>query len=139
MSQWSKATSDQEWENYFCAVRKMSFLLLSQDCHSARAQVRPHRYRRTHRVPLRVQQDYKVTIPTLKHRETEAILYTPKTQIKRRATIEQRAVDCEMSKSGCRSSHKISNIQKCQHSQTLLLIQIRNILRKWQQGSTAFL
>ena len=53
----------------------MSFLLLSQDCRQARAQVRLlHRFRRTHRVPLRVQQDYEVTILSVKRRETEAIL-----------------------------------------------------------------
>ena len=57
------------------ATRKISFLLFSQDCLQARAQVRlPHRYRRTHRMPLGVQQHYEVTIPTLKHRKTEAIL-----------------------------------------------------------------
>ena len=39
----------------------MSLVLLTQDCHQARAQVRlPHRYRKTHRVPLRVQQDSKL-------------------------------------------------------------------------------
>ena len=61
----------------FCARRKNSFLLFSQDCHQARAQARLlHRNRRTHRVW--VQQDYEVTIRTLKRRETEAIQQKPK-------------------------------------------------------------
>ena len=57
--------------------KEKSFLLFSQDCHQARAQVRlAHRNRRTHRVW--VQQDYEVTIRTLKRRETEAIQQKPK-------------------------------------------------------------
>ena len=65
--------------NGFCATRKISFLLLSQDCLQARAQVRLlHRSRRTHRVPLRVQQNFEVTILTIKRRETEAILQKSK-------------------------------------------------------------
>ena len=81
----------------FCATLKTSFLLVCQDCrqdHQARAQVRlPHRYRR---VFLRVQQYHEVTMSTLKHRETEAILQKSKTEIRRLATIKQRAVDCEI-------------------------------------------
>ena len=63
----------------FCATRKMSFLLLSQDCLQAPAQVRLlHRSRRTNRVPFRVQQNFEVTILTLKRRETETILQKSK-------------------------------------------------------------
>ena len=78
VGQWSKAASDQEWENNSVQEGK-SFLLFSQDCHQARAQARLlHRNRRTHRVSLRVEQDYEVTICTLKRRETEAIQQKPK-------------------------------------------------------------
>ena len=91
----------------FCAIRETWFLLLSQDCHQAHAQVRlPHRHRRTHREPLQVQQDYEVTIPTLKLRETEAILHIKKTQ--RKVTIKQRAVNCEISRSGFGEIHRQS-------------------------------
>ena len=37
--------------------------------------------------------------------------------------------------SGSRSSQIISKMQKCQHTQTLLMIQVRNVLRKCHQGS----
>ena len=94
----------------------MSFLLLSQDCVQAKAQVRlPHRSRRTHRVPLRVQQDYEVTILTLTHRETEA---TSQNQNQNQ-----------------RSSQKISKTQMCLDPHTFLMTQI---LRKWQPGSAVF-
>ena len=57
----------------FCARQKTSFLLFSRDCRQARARVRLlHRSRRTYRVPLQVQQDYEVTKPTRRHRETNA-------------------------------------------------------------------
>ena len=55
---------------------------------------------------------------------------------KRRATTKPREVDCAISQSGLRSSQIISKIQKCQHSQTLLMTQIRNVAR--EPGSTAF-
>ena len=123
----------------FCARQKISFLLLSQDCTRAHARVRLlHRSCRTHRVPLRAQHHCEVTILTFKHRETEAILQQSKTKIKRRATFKQREVDCAISQSGWRSSQRISKMQKCQHSQTLLMTQIRNVLRKWQPVSTVF-
>ena len=54
---------------------------------------------------------------------------------KRRATIKQRAVDCEISQSGQRRTQINLKIQKCQYSQTLLKIQIRSVPRKWQPGS----
>ena len=44
-----------------------------------------------------------------------------------------------ISQSGYRSSQKISKIQKCQHSHTFLMTQIRDVLRKWHPGSTVFL
>ena len=70
MGQSSKATSDQKWRKGCCAKRRISFLLLSQDCLQGRAQsfVLLHRFRGTRLV----QQHNEVTIPTLKHRETEA-------------------------------------------------------------------
>ena len=55
---------------------------------------------------------------------------------KRRATTKPREVDCAISQSGLRSSQIISKIQKCQHSQALLMTQIRNVAR--EPGSTAF-
>ena len=80
----------------------ISFLFVYQDCHQARAQVRlPHRYRRTHRALLPVQEFYEVTIPASKPRETEAIL--PEMKHKKRTTIKQREVDCEISQSCWRS------------------------------------
>ena len=86
----------------FCARQNMSFLLLSQDCRQARAHVRLlHRSRRTDRVPLRVQQHYEVTILTLGHRETEAILPESQTKMKKlRRTIKQREIDGGTSQSG---------------------------------------
>ena len=110
---------------YFCARRQISFFL-SQDCLQARAQVRlPHRYRRTHRLLLWVQQDH-VTILTLEHRETEAILQkSTKRKDNNEATIRVIGGFYRV----------VSKIQRCQHSQTLLMFQIRNVLRKWQPGS----
>ena len=105
----------------FCARHKSSFLLLSQDCLQAQARVRLlHRSRRTHRVPLRVQQDCEVTALTLKHRETEAILQTQKPKLKGgQHSSNEKSI--ARSPRGLRSSQTISKIQKCQHSQTLLL------------------
>ena len=62
-----------------------------------------------------------------------------RTKIKRKATIKQQAVDCEISQSGWRSSQTISKIQKCQHSQTLLMTQIRSVPRKWHPGGIVFI
>ena len=133
----------------FFARQKISVLLLSQDCLQAQARVRLlHRYRRTHPVPLRVQQDYGVTILTLKHREIEAILQNTKTQIKWRATIKHRAGDFEISWSGWRSSQIISKIQKCQQSHTFAgppeWYRKRSdsefsVQRTWQPGSTEYM
>ena len=54
-------------------------------------------------------------------------------------TIKQREIDCATSRSGWRSSQRISKIQKRQHSQTLLMTQIRNVPRMWHPGSTVFI
>ena len=54
------------------------------------------------------------------------------------ATIKQREVDCAISQSGWRSSQVISKMQKCQHSQTLLMSQIRNVQLMWQPGNTVY-
>ena len=78
-------------------LQKTSFLLLSQDCLQAQARVRLlHRSRRAHRVPLRVQQDYEVTILMTKHRETGVVLPKSKTKEKR-TTIKQWEIDCAIS------------------------------------------
>ena len=120
---------------YFCASRKSSFPLLSQNCRQAPAQVRLLRPSpKKHRVPVWVQQDYEVTKLILKRWETDAMIQKSKT-IKMRSTIEQRETACDTSRNGWRSSQIISKIQKCQHSQTLLMTQIRNVLRKWQPGT----
>ena len=64
----------------FHARRKMSCLLLSQDCGQAPAQVRLlHRFRKTHQVPFRVQHVHEVTNM---RRETDAILPQPETKEK---------------------------------------------------------
>ena len=55
-----------------------------------------------------------------------------------RTTVEQRETACETFKSGYRSSQIISKIEKCQHTQTLLMSQVRNVLRKWHPGSIVF-
>ena len=44
-----------------------------------------------------------------------------------------------LSKSSKITSQIISKMQKCQHSQTLLKIQIRNVPWKWQPGRTVFI
>ena len=62
-----------------------------------------------------------------------------KNKTKMRTTIEQRETACETYWHGWRSSQRLSKMQKCQHSQTLLMTQIRNVLRKWHPGSTVFL
>ena len=105
----------------FCARQKSS-CLLSQDCLQAQAQARvrlPHRSHRTHRVLLRVQRDYELTILIIKRRETEEIIPKSKNKNQNGDNIEA---------SG-RSSQMISKMQKCQHSQT----------RKWHPGSTVFI
>ena len=55
-----------------------------------------------------------------------------------RTTTKQPEIDCETSQSGWRSSQKISRIHRCQHARTILMTQIRNVLRKWQPRSTVF-
>ena len=83
--------------------------MLSRDCRQTQAQFRlPHRSRWTHRVPLRVQQDYEVTKLTIKHRETEAILQKSK---KSEKTIEHWKTVCAISQSGQRSSQIISKTE----------------------------
>ena len=124
---------------HFCASRKSSFPLLSQDCRQAPAHVRLlHPSPKTHRVPVWVQQDYEVTKLINKRWETDVMIQQSKT-IKMRSTIEQRETACDTSRNGWRSSQIISKIQKCQHSQTLLMTQIRNVLRKLQPGRTVFI
>ena len=180
----------------FCAIRKFSFLLLSQDCLQARAQVRfPHRYRRTRRLrsddtyhqasgdrgdPPKIKEMIKrrttkrewetADVPGLSSnsgtsssstslpQDSSSTSSSPATErsddqapgnwrdstkiqnekIKRGTTMEHRETDCETSRNGWRSSHKISKIRKCQQSDTLLLIQIRDVLRKWHPRSTVF-
>ena len=53
--------------------------------------------------------------------------------------IQKRETACEIFRRGWKSSQKISKIQKCQHPQTFLMTQIRNILRKWHPRSTVFI
>ena len=55
-----------------------------------------------------------------------------------RTAIKQREIDCATSQSGERSSQISSKMQKCQHSQTPLMTQIRNVLRKWHPESIVF-
>ena len=127
----------------FCAVRKISCPLLSQDLLQvppARAQVRLlHRHRRTRLViSLQVQQHNEETIPTLKPRETEAIQQKQKRG--QRSGIE---------KSIARSASMVKGVQRKSRRQrsasingtqpqTLLTIQIQNLLPKWYRGSTVF-
>ena len=87
------------WENQFSSIRKTNSFKRplkkrkKEIGNSSKVRLL-HRSRWTHRVPLRVQQDYEVTE---RHRETEAILCKSKTKTKRRATIKQRDVDSEIS------------------------------------------
>ena len=85
-SEWASGQKPQLTKNgKICARQKISFLLLQQGCLQARAQVRlRHRYCRTHRAPLRVQQEYEVTTVTIKHQETEAVLQTSQTIVIKR-------------------------------------------------------
>ena len=53
--------------------------------------------------------------------------------------MKQREHACETSQGGKRSSQNISKIQKCLQPHTFLMTQIRNVLRKWHQGSTVCL
>ena len=59
-----------------------------------------------------VQQVNEVTIPTLGHREIEAI--QQKTKTKTWTTVKHRVIECEISEFGW-SSQKILKILKCQH------------------------
>ena len=63
-----------------------------------------------------------------------------KRKTKNRITFRHREIDCAICQSGWRSSQKISKTKKCQHQgahpQTLLRIQVRNVLLKWYPGST---
>ena len=114
----------------FWAILKMSILLFSKDCHQARALVRlPHRQRRTHRVPFRVQQDYEVTSGNR----------PPKTKTKqtRKTTIKQGEIDCEILQSGLRSSDNLEDTEVSALGHTK--IQIWSVPRKWITRSTAFI
>ena len=71
-------------------------------------------YHRSHRVPLRVQQDHEVTILALKHRETEAILQKSKKEGNNKATRSRLRDLPEW-------LEVISKVQKCQHSDTRLM------------------
>ena len=109
----------------FCATRNISCRLLSQDWRQvsqARAHVLlQHRYRRTRMMTLRqVQHHNEVTIRTFWHRE----------------------IDRAICQSSLWSSQRISKTKKSQHKgkhpQTLLKVQIRNVLPKWYQQATIF-
>ena len=122
------------------AKRKTSYLLLSLDCRPMLVPARLlHRHRRTRQVHLQVQQRSEVANG---HQETGAAHQKLKTKIKRGIKIEFRTTVCETFWDGWRTSQKISKIQKCQHCgthpQTLLRIQILNVLPKWYRGSTVF-
>ena len=108
------------------ATRRTLYRSLSRDYRQvlpAREQVPLlHRYRRARLMTLdQVQQQKEVTIQAFRHRET----------------------DCAICQSGKKSSEKISKTKKCQHQgahpQTLLVIQIRNVIQKWYRGSTVFI
>ena len=62
-----------------------------------------------------------------------------KNKTKLGTAYKHRDIDCAFCQSGLRSSQKISKIHKCQHSLTLLKIQIRNVLLKWYRGSAEFI
>ena len=117
----------------FYARRKISCRLLSQDCRQALAQVRlPHRYRRIHQV-LRVQHYNGVT---KEGRGSGTIHPKLETKIEMRTTKGPRETACEIFRSDWWSSQRIPRIQKCQHPQTFLMTQIRNVPRKLRQGRT---
>ena len=63
----------------------------------------------------------------------------PKTEIKIRTPKRQRETACQIPQSGQRTSQIIWRMQKCQHPQTFLMTQIRNIQWKWHPGSTVFI
>ena len=125
VGQWSKATPKMGRNSY--AKRKISYLLLFLDCRQVLVPARLlNRYRRTHQVLLRVQQQSEVTS---RHRETGANHQNHKTKTQRRATSRQR----ETFQNGW-SSQKISNSQKRPCPRTFLMTQIRNALRKWYKN-----
>ena len=83
----------------------------------------------------RVQQQHDVTVQAIQLWETSfEILQKPKKWI----SYRHREIGCEICQSGWRSSQIISKTQKCQHWQTLLMIQIRNAPQEWQPGGTVF-
>ena len=110
--------------------------IVSHDCHQARAQVRlPHCFRRTRRVSLQVQQ-YNVTIPTLKHREIEAILQKRKTKITRRTTIKHRVIDCEISPDWFEEfTDNLEDTEGVSTRKHFTRLRFGTSPRKWHQGS----
>ena len=93
-----------------------------------------HRHRRTHQVLLWVQQFFNVT---KRYRGTGAIHYNPKTNVKNKD--DQRG----SGKPPARPPRVVEGVlqtiwrkQKSQQPQTFHRTQIRNVLLKWQQGST---
>ena len=108
----------------FYTRRKTLCPLLSLDCRQVQAQARlPHRCRRIHQV----QRIQKVNELTKESQEPGAIHFKPKAKIKLRTTNKQRETACEISRIGWRSSQNISKTQKCQHPQTCLMTQTRNV------------
>ena len=94
----------------------------------------PHRYRRTRRGTRGSSKITKWRYPRSSTGKTEAIRKSKLVQ--KRRTVKQRAVACEISQSGWRSSQIISKMQKYQHPHRLLDVQIRNILQSGNQEAS---